>query len=95
MFISYLTRIFVCSVIVRPEIISVFDVGTGSSNDVEGVAVVAVGELGAEPEVACRLSEERVLIMFVAFLSVVRKSSTIGIVRECDNATMDVLTFAK
>ena len=42
--------------------------------------VIAVGELGAEP--ACRLSEERALMMLVAVLRVVRKSSTIKIVRE-------------
>jgi len=95
MFNSYLTRTLVCSEVVRREISSVFDVGLESSIGVEGVAVIAVGELGAEPEAACRLSEERVLIMFVAFLSAVRKSSTIRIVRECDNSYLDALTVTK
>lgn len=84
-FNSYLTRIFVCSIVVRRDIISVLDAGKGSSVGIgsDGVAVIAVGELGAEPGVACRLSEERVFNMFVAFLSVVRKSSAIEIVRGC------------
>lgn len=55
-----------------------------SSVGKERVEVMVVGELGAEPEEACRLREERVLIMLVAFLSVVRKSSTNSIVRERD-----------
>lgn len=75
MFSSYLTRMFVCSIVVRRETISVFDAGVGSSVGVRGDAVIAVGELGAEPEPGCRLSEARVLIKFVAFLSAVRKSS--------------------
>jgi len=95
MFNSYLTRTFVCSTVVRRDINSVFDAGMDSSVGIEGVAVIAVGELGAEPELACRFSEERVLITFVAFLSVVRKSSTIGIVRRCNNTRVNALTFAK
>ena len=94
-FNSYRTRIFVCSIAVRRDIISVLDAGTDSSGDVEGVAVIEVGELGAEPGVGCRVSEERALIMFAAFLSVVRKSSPIGIVRGCDKTRADALTFAK
>lgn len=94
-FNSYLTRIFVRSVVVRREIISVTDVGVGSSVGVKGATVIAVGELGAEPEVACRLREERALIMFVAFLSAVRKSSTIEIVRRCERACVNAPTFAK
>lgn len=74
--------------------ISVLDVGTDSSIGIEGVAVIEVGELGAEPE-ACRLSEERFFIMFVAFLSVVRKSSAIKIVRGCNRTGLDAPTFAK
>lgn len=95
MFISYLTRTFVCSIVVRRDINSALGVGMGSSVGVDGVAVIAVGELGAEPGVACRLSDERVLIMFVAFLSVVRKSSTVGIVRECNKTRVETPTFAK
>ena len=72
---------FVCSIVVRRDIVSALDVGMGSSIGIEGDAVIEVGELGAEPEPVCRLSEERVLIMFVAFLSVVRKSSATEIVR--------------
>ena len=75
--------------------ISVLEVGVGSSNGIEGVPVIEVGELGVEPEVACRLSEERVFIRFVAFLSVVRKSSAIQIVRECSRTNEDAPTFAK
>lgn len=82
MFSSYLTRTLVCNIVVRRDMISVLDAGIGSSVDVEGVAVIAVGELGTEPEAACRLSEERDLTMLVAFLSVVRKSSAIEIVKE-------------
>lgn len=75
MFNSYLTRMFVCNIAVRRETISVLDAGVGSSVGVRGDVVIAVGELGAEPEAACRLSEVSVLIKFVAFLSAVRKSS--------------------
>ena len=66
---------FACSIAVRRETISVLDTGMGSSVGVRGDVVIAVGELGAEPEAACRLSEVSVLIKFVAFLSAVRKSS--------------------
>jgi len=86
---------FVCSIVVRRDMISVLEVGVGSSIGIEGFAVIEVGELGAEPEVACRLSEERVFIMFVAFLSVVRKSSAIEIVRECSRTDVNASTFAK
>ena len=92
---SYRTRIFVCSTVVRRDIISALDIGMDSSVDAEGDAVIAVGELGAEPGVGCRLSEERVLIMFVAFLSVVRKSSPSEIVRERNETPVSALTFAK
>jgi hypothetical protein len=85
----------VCRVVVRREIISVLDVGIDSSVGGEGAAVIAVGELGVELGVACRLSEERALIMFVAFLSAVRKSSTVGIVRECNDICLNAPTFAK
>ena len=95
MFNSYLTRMLVCSIVVRRETISVLDAGMDSSVGGEGAAVIAVGELGAEPGVACRLSEERVLIMFVAFLSAVRKSSTVGIMRECNETCLNAPTFAK
>ena len=95
MFSSYLTRMFVCSIVVKRDIISVLDVGMGSSTGIEGAAVIAVGELGAEPEVVCRLSKERDLIMFVVFLSVVRKSSAIEIVRACNKTGVDAPTFAK
>ena len=95
MFNSYLTRMLVCSAVVRREMISVLDVGMDSSVGGEGAAVIAVGELGAELEVACLLSEERVLIMFVAFLSTVRKSSTVGIVRVCGETCLDAPTFAE
>ena len=81
MFNSYLTRIFVCNVVVSRAINSVLEVGMGSSAGGERVEVIVVGELGAEPGVACRWREERDLIMLVAFLSVVRKSSTNSIVR--------------
>jgi len=70
---------FFCSIVVRRDSKSVLD--AASSPGVEGDAVIAVGELGAEPGEVSRLSEERVLITFVAFLSVVRKSSTVEIVR--------------
>jgi hypothetical protein len=79
MFNSYLTRIFVCNTVVRREISSVLDAGVDSSVGNEEGFVIAVGEPGAEPEGACRLSEERVLMMFVAFLSAVRKSSANGL----------------
>jgi hypothetical protein len=95
MFNSYRTRTFTCSTVVRRDINSVFEMGVDSSVDGEGLVVIAVGELGAEPGVACRLSEERALIMFVAFLSVVRKSSTIGIVRECNETRVYAPTFAQ
>lgn len=85
----------VCSIVVRREIISVLDAGMDSSAGGEGVAATAVGELGVGLEVACRLSEEMVLIMFVAFLSAVRKSSTVGIVRERNKTCLNILTFAK
>jgi len=75
--------------------ISVLEVGIDSSIGIEGVAVIAVGELGAEPEAACRLSEQRDFIIFDAFLSVVRKSSAIGIVSECNSTDADAPTFAK
>lgn len=94
MFSSYLTRIFVCRIVVRRDMISVLEIGMDSSVGIEGIAVIEVGELGAEPE-ACRLSEERVFIMFVAFLSVVRKSSAVEIVRERNRTGADVPTFAK
>ena len=64
-----------------------------SSAGDERVATIEVGELGAEPEVGCRLSEERVLIMFVVFFSAVRKSSTVWLVRECNRIHLDVRTF--
>lgn len=83
MFNSYLTRMFVCNIVVSREMYSALEVGMDSSGDNERVEVIEVGELGAEPEKACRLSEERDLIMLVALLSAVRKSSTIGVVREC------------
>jgi len=95
MFNSYLTRTFVCSTVVRRDINSVLDAGVESSVGIEVFAVIAVGELDAEPELACRLSEESVLITFVAFFSAVRKSSTIGIVRKCDKTCVGALTFAK
>ena len=95
MFSSYLTRMFVCSTVVRCDMISVLEVGAGSSIGIGGFVVIEVGELGAEPEVACRLSEESVFIMFVAFLSVVRKSSAIEIVRECNRTGVGAPTFTK
>lgn len=80
MFNSYLTRICVCNIVVRRERNSALEVGTDSSAvDEERVEVIAVGELGAEPEAACRLSDERDLIMLVALLSAVRKSSTVTV----------------
>jgi hypothetical protein len=82
MFNSYLTRMFVCNIVVSREINSVLEVGMDSSAGDERVEVIAVGELGGEPEAACRLREERDLIMVVALLRAVRKSSTVGIVRE-------------
>ena len=84
----------VCSIVVSRDIVSVLDAGMDSSVGGEGAAVMAVGELGVEPEVACRLREERVLIMFVAFFSAVRKSSTVGIVRECNKTCLNAPTFA-
>jgi hypothetical protein len=92
---SYLTRILVCRIIVRREINSAFEVGVDSSVGNETVAVIEEGEFGAEPGVACRLSEERVLIMVVAFLSVVRKSSTGGIVRVCNRIQAYAPTFVE
>lgn len=80
-FNSYLILIFVCNIVVRREISSVLDTGMDSSGWDERVDVIAVGELGADPGAACLLSEERVLIMPVAFLRVVRKSSTVGMMR--------------
>lgn len=85
----------VCSIVVRREIISVLDAGVDSSVGGEGAAATAVGELGAGLEVVCRLSEEMILIMFVAFLSAVRKSSTFGIVREHNETCLNDLTFVK
>ena len=85
---SYLTRMVACSTVVRRDINSVLDAGVDSSGDIEGAAVIAVGELGAELEAACLLSEESALIIFVAFLRAVRKSSTIEIVRKCDRKSV-------
>lgn len=92
---SYLTRILVCSIVVRREINSALEVGVDSSVGNETVAVIEEGEFGAEPEAACRLSEESVLIMFVAFLSAVRKSSTGGMVRECNRIWAYAPTFVE
>jgi hypothetical protein len=78
-FNSYLILIFVWNIVVRREISSVLDVGMDSSGCGERVDVIEVGELGADPGEACLLSEERVLIIPVAFLRVVRKSSTVGV----------------
>lgn len=50
---SYLTRIFVCNIVVSWEISSVLEVGMDSSVGNGGVEVIAVGELGAEPEAVC------------------------------------------
>lgn len=73
---------FVCSIFVSREINPVLEGGMDPSVGDERVEVIMVGELGAEPEAVCRLREERELIMLIAFLSAVRKSSTIGIVCE-------------
>jgi hypothetical protein len=95
MFSSYLTRTFVCRIVVKREINSAFDVGMDSSTGGEREAAIEVGELGAEPEAGFRLREERVLTIFVAFLSAVRKSSTGGIVRERKKIWKCAPTFAE
>lgn len=92
---SYLTRIFVCNIVVSREMSSALEVGIGSSVGGGGDDMIVVGELGAEPEAVCRLREDRDLIILVALLSAVRKSSTIGIVRECDGIHVLAPTFAE
>lgn len=95
MFSSYLTRMFVCSNAVRREINSTLDVGVESSVGNEEVGLIEVGELGAEPEFVCRLSEERDLTILVAFLSTVRKSSTVQAMRVCKANGIYAVTFTE